>query len=142
MRILITGATGQLGVALASRLQRSGSLIVTDRRALDLAKLNTIVSVVDRIAGELIINTAAYSAVDEAEDDRELARIVNAEAPGLMARWAAERRVPLIHFSSDYIFDGTGDGPGARKISLARSPLMELASSPARRRSDALGAIA
>jgi len=111
MRILITGATGQLGVALASRLQRSGSLIVTDRRALDLAKLDSIVSVVDRIAPELIINTAAYSAVDEAEDDRELARIVNAEAPGLMARWAAERRVPLIHFSSDYIFDGTGNRP-------------------------------
>ena len=65
----------------------------------------------DRLAPELIINTAAYTAVDKAEDEKELAEIVNAEAPGIMARWAAERRVPLIHFSTDYVFDGGGDRP-------------------------------
>ncbi len=111
MRILITGATGQVGLALASRLQGSGSLIVTDRRALDLSQLDSIASVLDRFAPELIINAAAYTAVDKAEDEKELARIVNAEAPGVMARWAAEKRVPLIHFSTDYVFDGSGNRP-------------------------------
>ncbi len=111
MRILITGATGQVGLALASRLQDSASLIVTDRRTLDLSQPGSIASVLDRLAPELIINTAAYTAVDQAEDEKELAEIVNAEAPGIMARWAAERRVPLIHFSTDYVFDGSGDRP-------------------------------
>jgi dTDP-4-dehydrorhamnose reductase len=111
MRILITGATGQVGLALASRLQGAGSLIVTDRRTLDLSEPDSIASVLDRLAPELIINTAAYTAVDKAEDEKELVQIVNAEAPGIMARWAAERRVPLIHFSTDYVFDGSGNRP-------------------------------
>jgi len=111
MRILITGATGQVGLALASRLQGVGSLIVTDRRALDLSQLGSIASVLDRLAPELIVNTAAYTAVDKAEDEKELAEIVNAQAPGVMACWAAEKRVPLIHFSTDYVFDGSGDRP-------------------------------
>jgi dTDP-4-dehydrorhamnose reductase len=111
MRILITGATGQVGLALASRLQGTGSLIVTDRRALDLSQPGSIAAVLDRLAPELIVNTAAYTAVDKAEDDKELAQIVNAEAPGIMARWAVEKRVPLIHFSTDYVFDGSGNRP-------------------------------
>ena len=86
-------------------------MIVTDRRTLDLSQPRSIASVLDRLAPELIINTAAYTAVDQAEDEKELAEIVNAEAPGIMARWAAERRVPLIHFSTDYVFDGSGDRP-------------------------------
>ena len=111
MRILITGATGQVGLALASRLQGSGNLIVTNRRALDLSQPGSIAAVLDRLAPELIVNTAAYTAVDKTEDEKELAQIVNAEAPGVMARWAAERRVPLIHFSTDYVFDGSGNRP-------------------------------
>ena len=111
MRILITGATAQVGLALVSRLRESGNLIVTDRRTLDLSQLDSIASVLDRFAPELIINAAAYTAVDKAEDEKELTRIVNAEAPGVMARWAAEKRVPLIHFSTDYVFDGSGNRP-------------------------------
>jgi dTDP-4-dehydrorhamnose reductase len=111
MRTLITGATGQLGLALASRLQGSASLIVTDRRTLDLSQPGSIASVLDRLAPELIINAAAYTAVDRAEDEKGLAQLVNAEAPGIMAHWAADRRAPLIHFSTDYIFDGSGDRP-------------------------------
>src|SRR4029078_1139706 len=106
MRVLITGATGQVGLALASRLQGSGSLIVTDRRGPDLSQPGSIAAVLDRLAPELIVNTAAYTAVDKAEDEKELAQIVNAEAPGIIARWAAEQRVPLIHFSTDYVFAG------------------------------------
>jgi dTDP-4-dehydrorhamnose reductase len=86
-------------------------LILTDRRALDLSRPDSVATVLDRLAPELMINTAAYTAVDKAEDEKELAWLVNAEAPGIMARWAAERRVPLIHFSTDYVFDGSGDRP-------------------------------
>ena len=65
----------------------------------------------DELAPDLIINPAAYTAVDRAEDERELAFRINAEAPGAIARWAAARGVPLIHFSTDYVFDGSGERP-------------------------------
>jgi dTDP-4-dehydrorhamnose reductase len=67
--------------------------------------------VLDEVAPDLIVNPAAYTAVDRAEDERELAFRVNAEAPGEMARWAAVRGVPFIHFSTDYVFDGGGERP-------------------------------
>jgi dTDP-4-dehydrorhamnose reductase len=111
MRILITGATGQVGLALASRLQGLGSLIATDRAALDLSQPSSLASRLDKLAPELIINAAAYTAVDRAEDETELARIVNAEAPGMIAGWAAKRSVPLIHFSTDYVFGWGGEIP-------------------------------
>ncbi|HLC08497.1 MAG TPA: dTDP-4-dehydrorhamnose reductase [Methyloceanibacter sp.] len=111
MRILITGATGQLGFALASRLQVLGTLIATDRTALDLSQPNSIKPRLDQLAPELIINAAAYTAVDKAEDEQDLARIVNAEAPGMMAIWAAARNVPLIHISTDYVFGRGGERP-------------------------------
>ena len=63
------------------------------------------------MAPNLIINPAAYTAVDRAEDERELAFAVNAEAPAAIARWAARNRVPLLHFSTDYVFDGEGETP-------------------------------
>jgi dTDP-4-dehydrorhamnose reductase len=59
----------------------------------------------------LIINAGAYTAVDKAEDDREAAHTINAVAPGVLARWAAKREVPIIHFSTDYVFDGSGSAP-------------------------------
>ena len=65
----------------------------------------------DRDAPDLIINPAAYTAVDKAEDEPELAMRINAEAPAVIARWAAEHGVPLIHFSTDYVYDGSGDRP-------------------------------
>jgi dTDP-4-dehydrorhamnose reductase len=111
MRILLTGVTGQVGAALRAPLENVGSLVVADRNRLDLAEPEHVVSVLDDIAPDLIVNPAAYTAVDRAEDERELAFRVNAEAPGAMARWAASRDVPLIHFSTDYVFDGTGARP-------------------------------
>jgi dTDP-4-dehydrorhamnose reductase len=111
MRILLTGVTGQVGAALRAPLENAGSLVAADRSRLDLAQPERVVSALDAIAPDLIVNPAAYTAVDRAEDERELAFRVNAEAPGAMARWAALRGVPLIHFSTDYVFDGAGARP-------------------------------
>jgi dTDP-4-dehydrorhamnose reductase len=111
MRILLTGVTGQVGAALRAPLESVGTLVAADRNRLDLARPELVASVLDEIAPDLIVNPAAYTAVDRAEDERELAFRVNAEAPAAMARWAAPRGVPLIHFSTDYVFDGGGVRP-------------------------------
>jgi dTDP-4-dehydrorhamnose reductase len=107
-RILITGVTGQIGGALATRLQSAGNVIAADRSVLDLAIPHAIAANLDRLKPDIIINPAAYTAVDQAESDRAIALRVNGEAPGVIARWAAARDVPLIHFSTDYVFDGSG----------------------------------
>jgi dTDP-4-dehydrorhamnose reductase len=109
MRILVTGITGQLGGALSSRLPSFGEILAPDKTVLDLAKLDTISYELDRLAPDLIINAAAYTAVDKAEEEPELALRVNGKAPGIMARWAADHAVPLMHFSTDYVFDGHGE---------------------------------
>jgi dTDP-4-dehydrorhamnose reductase len=111
MRILITGVTGQVGAALREALSPSATVIGADRGLLDLSQPERIPSVLDRCAPDLIANPAAYTAVDRAEDEKELAFRVNAEAPGIIARWAASRGVPVIHFSTDYVFNGAGVRP-------------------------------
>jgi dTDP-4-dehydrorhamnose reductase len=111
MRILVTGVTGQVGSALVERLQSLGSIVAADRTMLDLARPDEISAALDRIAPDLILNPAAYTAVDRAEDERDLAFRVNGEAPGVLARWAARRATLLVHFSTDYVFDGTGSRP-------------------------------
>ena len=111
MRILVTGATGQVGGALLKLLRPAVPVIATGRSELDLAQPAEIGAALDRIAPSMIINPAAYTAVDRAEDERELAFRINAEAPGAIARWAAARDVPLIHFSTDYVFEGMSRRP-------------------------------
>lgn len=111
MRIVVTGATGQIGTALSERLQSQGKIIATDRATLDLSKPETIPHILGQIAPDIVINTAAYTAVDRAEDEPELAQLVNTEAPGVMARWSAKENVPFVHFSTDYVFDGAGEVP-------------------------------
>ncbi len=86
-----------------------GQVIAPDETELDLTQLPEISRILDREQPDLIINPAAYTAVDKAEDEPELALRVNGEGPGVIARWAALRNVPLIHFSTDYVFNGTGD---------------------------------
>jgi dTDP-4-dehydrorhamnose reductase len=108
MRVLITGVSGQIGGALRSRLQHSATLLAADRTVLDLSTPAVLAAALDRLKPDIIINPAAYTAVDKAEDEPALAMCVNAAAPGVMARWAAARDVPLIHFSTDYVFDGAG----------------------------------
>jgi dTDP-4-dehydrorhamnose reductase len=107
MRILVTGVSGQVGGALLPLL-RQHDVIGADRAALDLSDPDRIEVALDRLKPEFIINPAAYTAVDKAEDERELATRVNATAPGALARWARSRNVPLIHFSTDYVFGGGG----------------------------------
>jgi dTDP-4-dehydrorhamnose reductase len=109
MRALVTGVSGQVGGALLAPLGEFSTVLPIDERQLDLAQTGTIAASLDRLAPDLIVNPAAYTAVDRAEDEKELAFRVNAEAPGAIARWAAVNGVPLVHFSTDYVFDGSGD---------------------------------
>lgn len=111
MRVLVTGAKGQIGSAVASRLRDFATVIATDRTMLDLSQPDLIPDVLGRLAPDFIVNAAAYTAVDKAEEEPELARAVNAYAPGVIARWGAGSRVPLIHLSTDYVFDGSGERP-------------------------------
>ncbi len=111
MRILVTGVSGQVGGALVPRLKPFGTVIPHDEFTIDFTKLDSIPAALDRDAPDLIINPAAYTAVDKAEDEPDLAMRINGEAPGVIARWAAQHSVPLIHFSTDYVYDGSGEKP-------------------------------
>src|SRR5215510_162464 len=105
MPILVTGVTGQVGGALLKVLGPAGSIVAAGRDQLDLAQPNHIASALNRLGPDLIVNAAAFTAVDRAEDEKEMAFRVNAEAPGAIAQWAALRNIPVIHFSTDYVFD-------------------------------------
>src|SRR5215472_5748146 len=111
MRVLVTGVTGQVGGALVARLSEQAFIVAADRNRLDLSCINEIPTVLDQLEPDLIVNAAAYTAVDRAEDERGLAFRTNADAPAAMAHWASARGVPLVHFSTDYVFDGAGDRP-------------------------------
>jgi dTDP-4-dehydrorhamnose reductase len=111
MRILLTGVSGQIGSALLPRLRQLGTVIPHDVDTLDFAKPELLADALDDITPELIVNPAAYTAVDQAEDDRAAAMAVNAAAPGAIARWAAARDIPFIHFSTDYVYCGIGAEP-------------------------------
>ena len=111
MRVLVTGVNGQVGGALVAGLSEQAFIVSVDRNRLDLSHIEEIPAVLDQLEPELIINAAAYTAVDRAEDERELAFRINAHAPAAMAHWAAGRGVPLLHFSTDYVFDGSSDRP-------------------------------
>ena len=109
MRILLTGTSGQVGGALLSRLQGFGRVIAPDEVELNLAQPLEISEGIGSLRPDLIINPAAYTAVDKAEDEPQLALRVNGEGPAMIAQWAALHGVPLIHFSTDYVFNGAGD---------------------------------
>lgn len=111
MHVMVTGGTGQVGGALLSVLMPLGSVLALGRNDFDLSRPERLASELDHIAPELIVNAAAYTAVDRAESESELAFTINAEAPRVIASWAAARRVPLVHFSTDYVFDGSSQQP-------------------------------
>lgn len=111
MRILLTGTSGQVGGALEKALHRSEQILTPGRRELDLSDPDSLPAALDNLAPELIINPAAYTAVDRAEDEADIAFRVNAEAPSVIAQWSARHSVPLVHFSTDYVFSGSGDRP-------------------------------
>jgi len=106
MKILLTGKTGQIGKELNNIVGDLGNLITVDREQLDLSKPNSIEPVILDIKPDIIINPAAYTAVDKAEEEPDLAMTVNAIAPGLLAKAAKKVGAGLVHYSTDYVFDG------------------------------------
>ena len=111
MKIAIVGADGRLGAALVREYQRDYEVTSYDRRQLDLSQLDRVRSALAGTKCELLINCAALTNVDYCESHREEAFVVNAEAPRLLAQIANEKSAKLIHFSTDYVFDGKKTAP-------------------------------
>jgi dTDP-4-dehydrorhamnose reductase len=109
--ILLTGKTGQLGSELNHLLSKVGEVIAPDRNELDLREPGKIREIMCGVKPQIIINAAAYTAVDAAETDEANASVVNAEAPRLLALEAKRLGALLVHFSTDYVFDGTKKTP-------------------------------
>jgi dTDP-4-dehydrorhamnose reductase len=111
VKILITGKNGQLGHELAEKFSRGHDVISLDRNELDLSQPDQIVDNVRAIKPDLILNAAAYTAVDLAEKEAGLAVAINGVAPGILAEEANRLGVPLVHYSTDYVFDGSASVP-------------------------------
>ena len=106
MRILLTGPTGQVGGALLETLPSLGEVVPMDRSRLDLADPGSVRAAVREVRPDVLVNAAAYTAVDQAEDEEALAHRSNAEGPAVLAEEAARLGALLVHFSTDYVFDG------------------------------------
>lgn len=121
MTILVFGGNGQVGQELLRALAPLGEVVATTRsgllpdgRACEIADFNqpdSLVALLDRVQPRTVVNAAAYTAVDKAEQDVEAAFRANAESPGVIARWCAAAGVPFVHYSTDYVFDGEGTAP-------------------------------
>lgn len=121
MKILLFGANGQVGHELRRSLAPLGDVVATTRsgvlpdgdacEAVDFDRPDALAGLVGRIAPAIVVNAAAYTAVDKAEGDAETAFRVNAEAPGALARACAARGIPFVHYSTDYVFDGASSRP-------------------------------
>ena len=111
MKILITGQHGQVSQALQAHLQGLGELMVLGSKQLDLAKPDQIREQIRAHRPDLIINAAAHTAVDQAESEPDAAFAINAIAPGILAQEAKALGIPLIHYSTDYVFDGSKPAP-------------------------------
>ncbi|MCE4540907.1 MULTISPECIES: dTDP-4-dehydrorhamnose reductase [unclassified Caballeronia] len=111
MRILVTGANGQVGWEVARSASVLGEVIACDRARLDLSQPHTLQAALDEIRPDVIVNAAAYTAVDRAEQEEALANVINGEAVSALARWARNANALLIHYSTDYVFDGTSELP-------------------------------
>ncbi len=112
-RILLLGADGQVGWELRRALLPLGEVLPLNRAEADLGDVSALRAVLDRTRPQFIVNAAAYTAVDKAETEAELAQRINAAAPGLLAAWAAEHNAMLVHYSTDYVFDGAKPAPGS-----------------------------
>lgn len=128
MKILLFGKNGQVGWELQRSLAPLGQVIALGHDGGgglcgDLANLQGLVETIRNVAPDVIVNAAAYTAVDKAESDPELAYLINAAAPGVMAEEAASLGAWLVHYSTDYVFDGAGNE--ARKETAATGPLNE-----------------
>ncbi|WJI16267.1 dTDP-4-dehydrorhamnose reductase [Pseudoxanthomonas winnipegensis] len=123
MTLLLLGANGQVGRELRRALAPLGEVVCTTRsgtledgaacEVADFDRPDSLPALLDRLTPTVVVNAAAYTAVDKAEEDRDAAFCANAESPGALARWCAARGVPLVHYSTDYVFDGQGTAPYA-----------------------------
>lgn len=111
MRVLVTGRSGQVATSIEERAPPGMQLLFVHRPEFDLADAGSIERVVAAFGPDLVLSTAAYTAVDKAEDEPDLAMAVNGIGPGVLARAAREAGAPIIHLSTDYVFAGTLDRP-------------------------------
>ena len=111
MRILLTGTSGQVGGELAKLLPAHGEVVAMDRAALDLADADAVAAAMRAAKPDIVVNAGAYTAVDLAERERDLAFAVNARAPQILAEEARRTGAVLVHYSTDYVFDGRATSP-------------------------------
>jgi dTDP-4-dehydrorhamnose reductase len=112
MTWLVLGANGQLGQELINLLRAKNiKAIGTDQKEIDFAKPSEIAEKLKKLNPSHIVNCGAYTQVDKAEEEPELANLINAQAVGVIAKFAAEGKIPFIHISTDYVFDGTATSP-------------------------------
>ena len=111
MKILLIGSNGQVGWELARTLLPLGEVVALNREQANFTDLKTLRATVQTICPDVIVNAAAYTAVDKAESERDLAFLINAEAVDVLAEEAKKLNALLIHYSTDYVFDGTKDAP-------------------------------
>jgi dTDP-4-dehydrorhamnose reductase len=110
-RVLIVGGAGQLGIELQRSFAGTNPMVAVDRDVVDLADPRQIRELVRRVEPDIILNAAAYTAVDRAESEPEIAIAVNSRAPRILAEGARESGALFVHYSTDYVFDGTKEGP-------------------------------
>lgn len=111
MKILLLGKNGQVGTELQRTLLPLGTLVALDRSTADLEKPASLHSVLESHSPDVIVNAAAYTAVDKAETNQDVAQAVNAESVAVIAAYAKERDALLVHYSTDYVFDGSKESP-------------------------------
>ncbi|CAM4229970.1 dTDP-4-dehydrorhamnose reductase [Stenotrophomonas pavanii] len=121
MTVLVLGGNGQVGQELLRALVPLGKVVATTRsgqlpdgsacETADFGQPDSLPALLDRVQPSVVVNAAAYTAVDRAEQDADAAFAANAQAPGVIARWCAAHGVPFVHYSTDYVFDGQGSAP-------------------------------
>src|SRR5262245_11638970 len=112
MKIFVAGAGGQLGQSLVTAAAREEAveLVAVGRPEIDLRERDSLALALDRAAPAVVVNAAAFTAVDRAETEQSLASSINCDGAGALAELAAERGLPIIHISTDYVFDGQKQG--------------------------------
>ncbi|WP_049080025.1 dTDP-4-dehydrorhamnose reductase [Klebsiella michiganensis] len=111
MRILLTGSNGQLGHCFMDRIPEDWQVIATDTKELDITNFSNVSKFVDEVRPDVIVNAAAYTAVDKAETEKDIAQLVNVDGPKNLAAAAKKNGAVLIHVSTDYVFDGQQKKP-------------------------------